>query len=57
MEADHKATQFEDDKESTYFNKEPIGLQVTRKPIKDWSWKSLEETYELITQVGEGTFR
>lgn len=58
MKADQQAKLFEDEKEgSGCFKEEPIGLPVSRKPVKDWSWKPLEDKYNIVTQVGEGTFR
>eukprot|EP00826_Nyctotherus_ovalis_P057040 TRINITY_DN7792_c0_g1_i7.p1 TRINITY_DN7792_c0_g1~~TRINITY_DN7792_c0_g1_i7.p1 ORF type:complete len:331 (+),score=49.91 TRINITY_DN7792_c0_g1_i7:176-1168(+) len=57
MKADHEATQLEDEKRGGCVEEEPIGLHKSRKPVKDWNWKFLEDKYELLTQVGEGTFR
>lgn len=58
MRADHKAKETEESKESKReFPSEPTGLPVHRKPVKDWSWKPLKDNYEILTQVGEGTFR
>ena len=36
---------------------EPMGLRVSRKPIKQWACRPVEGTYEIVSQVGEGTFR
>jgi hypothetical protein len=58
MKADQQAKLFEDEKkESSNSKGEPIGLPISRKAMKDWSWKSLDEKYMILTQVGEGTFR
>jgi len=58
MEADQQAKVFEDEKSGDKnFKEEPIGLPVSRKAVKDWNWKPLEEKYKILTQVGEGTFR
>jgi len=32
-------------------------LSVRRKPVKEWSCRFVENSYEIIQQVGEGTFR
>ncbi len=33
------------------------GLVVHRKPVRDWGCRFADSYYDLVTQVGEGTFR
>lgn len=57
MKADQTAKVIEEGKQSKSFHEEPIGLPVSRKSVNDWSWRSIEDHYEIVNQVGEGTFR
>ncbi len=36
---------------------EPGGLHLSRRAVKTWGCHLMEREYEIVTQVGEGTFR
>ena len=54
MKADQtaKLSQNKDNKQTT-----PVGLQVTRKPLKEWCCRFAERCYDSLIKIGEGTFR
>ena len=58
MQADQTANETEEAKETCSDSKtRPVGLPVSRKPVSEWSCKVMEKYYEIVTQVGEGTYR
>jgi len=36
---------------------QPGGLLVNRVPLSEWNCKPMEANYEIVTQVGCGSFR
>ena len=46
-----------EDKTVNPFHAKSIGLPLSRKPVSEWNWRIMEDNYDIITQVGEGTFR
>ena len=57
MLADQTAEEKEEKKLVVQQSSEPPGLLLNRKSMREWNCRFLEDTYEILEQVGEGTFR